>query len=316
MNFTLQQIRVFAAICRLGSVSRAAQALAMSQSAASTALAELERRSGARLFDRAGKRLHLNEVGRTLLPSVLEMVDRAAELDQRFAGRGGPGPLTVGATMTIGNYLIPGLVEHYWQRHPAASLSIKVGNTRDIVERVAAFDLDLALIEGECDDPELEALDWLDDELAVFCAPSHPLGKVSSVDVGRLLDEDWVVRERGSGTRQTLDRAMAPWRDRWRIALELEQIEAMLRIVAIGRLIGCASRLALRDDLTSGRLMEIRVPDLVLRRSLAIVVHRRKYRTRALQAFVDVCRDAARGSRRSHEVEVGYMRGRLLDSDR
>lgn len=103
---------------------------------------------------------------------------------------------------------------------------------------------------------------------------------------------------------------MAPWRDQWRIALELEHIESMLRLVAMGQLIGCASRLALRDDLTGGRLVEIQVPELTMQRNFSIVVHRDKFSTTAMRAFLDVCQQSAIGARLSHEAGIGYMHGR------
>src|ERR1700722_3670890 len=111
MRFTLRQLQVFATIGRMGSVTQAADSLAMSQSAASTALAELERQFGHPLFDRIGKKLRLNEIGRAAMPRALEMLDRAAEMERLLAGSAGPGALRVGASLTIGNYLAPGIVE-------------------------------------------------------------------------------------------------------------------------------------------------------------------------------------------------------------
>jgi DNA-binding transcriptional LysR family regulator len=101
MQFTLRHLEVFAAIASQENVSAGAQRVGLSQSAASTALAELERRTGRPLFDRVGKRLRLNETGRMLLPRALEMLDRAEELDALLAGRGGPGEIKLGATVTI-----------------------------------------------------------------------------------------------------------------------------------------------------------------------------------------------------------------------
>ena len=293
MRFTLRQLQVFAAIGRIGNVSQAADHLALSQSAASTALAELERQSGRSLFDRVGKRLKLNEIGRALLPKALEMLDRGAEIEALLSGRGGPGGLRFGATLTIGNYLGPILIEQYWQRHPGAAIRLEVGNTQRIAARVAAFDLDLGLIEGEIADPDLILSDWIEDELAVFCGPDHPLTASGTASIDRLLDERWVVREPGSGTRQALDRAMSPYGSRWHFGLELEHTEAIKRMVETGRCVSCISRIALQDAFKIGRLVEIRVPELALKRRYYFVLHRQKYRTPAIEAFMAVCRDIA-----------------------
>lgn len=293
MRFTLRQLEVFTAIAADGNVSAAAQQLAMSQSAASTALAELERRAGRPLFDRAGKRLRLNELGRMLVPAALAMLDRAQEIDALLEGRAGPGPLRLGATRTIGNYLAPWLVERYRAAHPGASIALEIGNMSAIAARVAAFEIDVALIEGEYADPDLLIGDWMADELAIFCSPSHPLAAAGTASIDRLLEEEWAVRERGSGTRQTLDRALAPYWSRWRIGIELEHIEAIKATVEAGRMIGCVSRLALTDALASGRLVEIRVAELALSRRFYTVVHRGKYRTAGMAAFLDLCGEAA-----------------------
>lgn len=289
MHFTLRQIEVFAAIAKLNSVSIASERLSMSQSAASTALAELERRAAQPLFDRVGKRLRLNEIGHALLPKALEMLDRADELDALLEGRAGPGHLNLGATVTIGNYLAPWIVEQYLQANAGASVDLDVGNTSSMAARVAQFDLDLALIEGEYSDPDLIITEWLDDELVIFCAPTHRLATKRKATIEDVLAERWAVREKGSGTRQTLDRALEDHWGQWQIGMQLEHIEAIKTAVETGSMIGCVSRLALKDALASGRLVEIPVQELSLRRHFYTVIHRNKYRTASIDAFLKTC---------------------------
>jgi DNA-binding transcriptional LysR family regulator len=293
MRLTLRQLEVFVAIARAGNVTHAADRIAMSQSAASTALGELEKQFGRPLFDRVGKRLRLNEVGQSAMPRALEILDRAAELESLLTGGGGPGALHLGASLTIGNYLCPTLIDRYLRCYPGSEVRLEIGNTEHVARAVANFDLDLALIEGEITHPDLTVTDWLGDELVVFCAPSHPLARETSVSIERLLQEAWIVREPGSGTRQTLDRAMTPWWPRWRIGLELEHTEAIKGMVATGHFIGCVSRRALSDSCESGRLVALPVPDLDLHRRFYIVTNRRKHRTPGIGAFVTVCEEFA-----------------------
>jgi DNA-binding transcriptional LysR family regulator len=288
MRFTLRQLQVFTAIGQTGTVSAAALRLAMSQSAASTALAELERQIAAPLFDRLGKRLRLNELGRSLLPRAIELLDRAQEMERLLVGEAAAPPLRIGATLTIGNYVVPALLGAFRTRFAGAAVELVIDNTSRIAARVADFDLDLALIEGDISDPGLEVTDWLTDELAVFCGPDHPLAGAGPVAVERVLAEPWVVREPGSGTRQTLDRAMSAHWSRWTIALVLEQTEAIKTAVRAGLGIGCVSRLALSDAFASGSLVEVKVPDMVLARRFYIALHRQKYHTPGLKAFLDL----------------------------
>ena len=277
LNFSLRQLEVFVAIARAENVSVAAQQLAMSQSAASSSLSELERRTGQPMFDRAGKRLILNEVGRMLLPRAIEMLDRGAEIETVLGTREGA-VLRIGATLTIGNYIAPALIAAYRAAHPRDVVLLEIGNTRAMEQKLLQFEIDLALVEGECDDPRLDVFDWMDDELALFCAPSHPLAG-RSVPIDRLLEERWVVRELGSGTRRSLNKVMEPYRKRWLIDIELGHFEAIKHYVRLGGTIGCISRRAIADEVASGLLAEIHTPDLNLHRTLHVIINRNKYRS-------------------------------------
>lgn len=289
MRFSLRHLQIFAAVAREGNISSAAVELAMSQSAASAALLELERRYDRPLFDRAGKRLRINETGRSLLPAARDLLDRAEEIDALLAGRRGPGSFRLGATQTIGNHVAPLLIETYSRRHPGSALTLEIDNTAEIAGKIADFSLDLALVEGECAHPDLLVTDWLDDALVLICNPSHPLARHDPCPIDALLAERWVVREKGSGTRQTLDRAMRPFWSRWQIGMELQQIEAILETVAVSSLIGCVSHLAAHGALQQGRVVQLRVPDLDLARRFYIVRHREKYITAGIRAFLDIC---------------------------
>lgn len=265
----------------------------MSQSAASTALIELERRYDRPLFDRAGKRVKINETGRSLLPASLDLLSRAGEIDALLAGRAGPGPLHLGATQTIGNYIAPRLIETYSRRHAGCTLTLEINNTAEIASKIADFTLDLALVEGEYAHADLIVSDWLEDELVLICSPSHPLAGRNPCPVEDVLAERWVVREKGSGTRQTLDTAMRPYWSRWHIGMELRQIEAILETVAVSSLIGCAPRLAAQNPIAQGRLVELKVGDLDLRRRFYILSHKDKHMTAGIREFLDICASAA-----------------------
>lgn len=289
MRFSLRHLQIFTAAARLESVSAAAAELSMSQSAASAALLELERRYDRPLFDRVGKRLRINETGRALLPAAHDLLDRSEEIDALLAGRLGPGFFRLGATQTIGSHVAPELMEAYARRHPSASLSLEIGNTAEIANKVADFSLDLALIEGELTHRDLRMTEWLGDELVLICSPSHPLARQRQVTVADLLEERWVVREKGSGTRQTLDRAMYPYLEKWRIGLELQQIEAIIETVAVSSMIGCVSELAVHESLERGRVIRLDIPGLDLRRRFFILSHREKRIAPGIRAFLEIC---------------------------
>ena len=304
MRYSLRQLEVFAAIGQFGTVSAAAERLSMSQSAASTSLSELENQFDCRLFDRNGKRLLLNETGRLLLPKARELLDRASEVEAILAGGLTFGALRVGATLTIGNYLGTLLVSEFMRRHPGSQVALEVHNTTHIAERVKAFELDLGLIEGEYDDKDLMMTDWVADELAVFCAPDHPLAKRRSLTIALVLEEWWIVRESGSGTRQTLDRALSQWRNQLKIRLELEHTEAIMHAVQAGLGIGCVSRLALKESFRRGSLVELKLKEIDLRRKFHFLLHKQKYRTPGIDAFLSLCREVSANVQRSDDIVI------------
>ena len=307
MKISLRQMEVFLEVARQGSVSQAAQVLAMSQSAASSAVGELERQFDLRLFDRVGRSVRLNALGEQLLPMAAELLDRARAMESFLAGGHGFGHLRIGATLTIGNYLATLIVAEFLQRHAHSQIDLHVHNTVDIVARLAAFELDLGLIEGVCDHPDLEVEPWIADELVVFCAPGHRLAQCGPVALDALADGAWILRERGSGTRASFDQAMRKLPGRVKVRLELEHTEAIKRAVEFGLGIGCISRLALRDAFRRGSLVPVEVVGVDLSRHFQFVWHRQKFKTPGMSAFLDMCRTITEGLSRSDEIVLPFV---------
>ena len=304
MKYSLRQLEIFVAISRTGSVSRAAEALSLSQSAMSTALSELERQFNLQLFDRVGKSLRINETGQQLLPRAVELLDRAKEIENLLQGHAGFGHMRIGATLTVGNYLATILVARFLQEHPESRIQLQVHNTSTIVQQIANYELDLGLIEGDCNHPDIEVQPWVADELVVFSAPSHPLAKQRKVSLEQLLQEDWILREKGSGTRETFDRAFHSHHSKLKIRLELEHTEAIKRAVESGLGIGCISRLALKDAFRRGSLVPISTPNLDLSRFFYFLWHKQKYQTTGIREFLDFCKGLTVGIERSDLVNL------------
>ncbi len=307
MKFTLRQLQVFVAVARAGSVSQAAGAIALSQSATSTALAEFERQFDCRLFDRIGKSLRINPLGEQLLPKAVELLDRTDEIEALLEGRTGLGSLRIGATLTIGNYLATLIVVDFLQQHPDARVQLTVNNTATIVEQVTKYELDLGLIEGPCRHPDILVEPWVADELVVFAKPDHPLVGRRRVPVARLMNERWILREKGSGTREVFEQALHRHHLEPKIRLELEHTEAIKRAVESGLGIGCISRLALKEAFRRGSLAPIHTPELDLTRRFQFLWHKDKYQTSALREFLVACRAMTAGAKRSDLIELPYI---------
>ncbi|WGL15260.1 LysR family transcriptional regulator [Microbulbifer bruguierae] len=289
MRYSLRQLEVFLACAHFQNVSRAAESLSMSQSAASTALKEFEQQFDVRLFERTGKRLRLNELGRQLWPRAEELLERARELEATLQAHGDLGRLKVGATLTIGNYLAAGIMARYMAEQPGARVELEVANTAAIAQGVLNFELDLGLIEGELNHPDLEMIPWRSDELVVFAAPDHPLTKASGLSDDELRSATWILRETGSGTRQTFERALSGLVPELNILLELQHTEAIKRAVEAGLGISCLSRVSLSDAFARGALVELPVPHRSFDREFYFVLHRQKYLSTSVKRWLELC---------------------------
>ena len=304
MRFTLRQLQVFVAVAKQQSVSRAAESLALSQSAASTSLTELERQTDCVLFHRSGKRLILNALGHELLPQAVALLDQARGIEDLLHGKSGFGSLNVGATLTVGNYLATLLIGNFMLQHPECRVRLQVANTAHVVHQVANHELDLGMIEAECLHTDIEVRPWVADELVVFCAPHHPLANNGQVSLAELADEAWILREHGSGTRSTFEHALRHSQTRLNVRLELEHTEAIKRAVESGLGIGCISRLALREAFRRGSLVPLETPELDLRRQFYFIWQRKKFHSAAMREFLDQCLALTRGVSRSDQIEL------------
>jgi DNA-binding transcriptional LysR family regulator len=190
------------------------------------------------------------------------------------------------------------------QEHPESRIQLQVHNTSTIVQQIANHELDLGLIEGDCHHSDIEVEPWIADELVVFSAPDHPLAKLGKVTIEQLLQETWILREKGSGTRETFDRAFHNYHARLNIRLELEHTEAIKRAVESGLGIGCISRLALRDAFRRGSLVPLATPNLNLGRYFYFLWHKQKYQTVGMREFLVLCKNLTAGVERSDLVNL------------
>lgn len=300
MRLTLRQWAIFTAVADTGSTTAAGERLALSQSATSAALNELEALLQAQLFDRIGKRLLLNDCGRALLPQARALLDAAQAIESQFglAGPGGPRTrlatrLRIGASSTIGNYVLPALVAGYLQDWPGAAVDVVIGNTREIAGAVDRLEVDMGLIEGPCHEPALQVAPWLEDELVVVAAPTHTLaqahGPEARVPLKALRQARWLLREAGSGTREAVEHALLPHLHHLQADLQPGSTEAIKQAAVAGLGLACLPWCAVQDLVTLGRLVVLHTTLPRLKRRFYLVHHRQKRLSGPLQCFVAHC---------------------------
>ncbi len=294
MRLTLRKLELFCAVARTGSTVAGAESAALSQSATSAALADLESILGATLLDRVGKRLVLNDAGRALLPEALDLLDRAQILEDRFT-RGATGARThfrLAASTTIGNYLLPALIADFRTQMPHATLDVWIGNTEAVAAQVQAFEADLGMIEGACRMPDLKVTRWRDDELVVVASPRDPLAVASRkapVRAAQLKEALWLLREAGSGTRAAVEHALVPHLHHLKSGTTLGSSEAIKHAVAAGLGISCLSRVLVQDLIDDGALCELTTTLPKLGRSFSLIHRKDKKISDALTSFLNIC---------------------------
>lgn len=288
MKITLKQLGVFIAIAKCENMTQAANAVFLTQSACSMALAALEEQLGEPLFDRHGKKLILNDRGRFLFPKAVNILAELKEfqdLGQQQNPKNLLGQLKVGASTTIGNYSLPKIIGNFVTQHTQTKINLDIANTAQVIQKLLKFEIDIGLVEGQCYAEEIQVTPWKKDKLIFIAAANHPLAKKRHINLEQLAQANWIVREPGSGTRETIERAL-PFK--LHALLELGNTESIKQAVLTGIGISCLSEIAVTDLLKSGQLVSLKTP-LNLVREFIILVHKDKYHTALLENFMKVC---------------------------
>jgi len=285
---TLEQLRIFVAVAEREHVTRAAADLHLTQSATSAAIAALESRYDAKLFDRVGRRIELTEAGRLFLVEARAVLARAQAAETLLTDLAGlkRGALALAASQTVGNYWLPPILRLYRERHPGIALSLRIGNTEQVAQWVHETSADIGLIEGEIDDPTLSVTQFAEDEMVLVVGRGHPWAGRASVAPADLPGVDWVLREPGSGTRSIFESwlteaGLAP--SSLRIALEFPSNEAIRGAVEAGAGATVISHLVADGGLRAGTLVQVGL-DLPKRRFYRLR-HKERHVTHAEQAF-------------------------------
>lgn len=287
----LNRLRLFAAVVEEGSVTAAAAALGISQPAVTKAVHELERDSGLPLLEHTGRRVRPTAAGDLLSGYARRIFALAGEAEGALAAARGltRGHLPVGASTTVGIYLLPEVLGRYHARHPAITLSLHIANTEEIVGRLRAYRDDLALVEGPVTGDDLTVRPYREDTLVLITAPAHPLARAgATATAADLAGLPWLLREPGSGTREVAEGALRAAGIAPQVALELGSTEAIKGAVAAGFGASLVSQLTLAQELALGRLARVPTTLDPVVRTLSIVERRAARPTPAAAAFLDL----------------------------
>ena len=291
----LRRLQVFHAVAKHLSFTKAAEALFMTQPAVTFQIKQLEEHFNTRLFDRSQGRITLTSAGALALEYAERILALSAEVDARMKELGGQlaGPLLIGASMTVGEYVLPQLIGQFKARFPAVVPTLFVGNSEAVQDRVAERTLDLGFIEGDSHRSTLLSEVCCEDELQVVCAPSHPLAKQAFALPAMLTQHAYVGREAGSGTRAVIDhyleKAGVP-PESLNVVVELGSPEALKGLVATGLGFAIMSRVIAAKEVQLGELVQVPLRPALMR-NFSVVYPKERFHSKLVASFLEFAKE-------------------------
>ncbi len=289
-DLNMHQLRIFCAVARLGSFTRAGEELYISQPAVSAQVLALEQAVGTPLLHRLGRQIVLTEVGKVAYEYATRIFSLTKELGQAVDDLKGlqAGTLLIGASATPGGYLLPQVMGAFKERYPHVRLELSISNPAGIVQQVLRHELDLGFVGDPVSDLSLEASPYKPDELVIFASPQHRFASTHRIPMAELEKEQFVMRAGGQATRKWAEQSLREAGVQVQVAMELGNNEAVKRAVAAGLGIGMVSRYALDFELQAVALVIADVVGLECRRMLYIIRHKDKRLTMAHRAFLEL----------------------------
>ena len=298
-KITLKQLAVFVSIYQTGSTSRASEELHLSQSAVSSSLTELESRLQMPLFERVGRRLNQHPNAHPIYIQAQAILGQSLTLEHYHQYQAGQ--IHIGASTTIGNYVLPSLLGKLYEELPDANVDMYIANTQEVVSEVEQLNIDIALVEGmprPIDMKVIEQREWRTDTLMIFAKrDSKWLKNVAiysqdkdcyQLTIHQLAQLPLLVREAGSGTRQIIDEQLLKYLPNAEVVKAIHQSEAIKHMVSADIGLGCLSQHVIETELATGELVQVNVAGIDLSRTWWLVWHKARHQSPIWQTFIDI----------------------------
>lgn len=287
---TLRHIKIFVAVCECNSVTAAAEKLYLAQPSVSLAIRELEDYYGIKLFDRISRRLFITEQGKIFLKYANHIASLFNELDNKIKNWDSIGTLRVGSSITIGNNLLPGFIKKFNMKYPQIKVQVTIDNSEEIESRVMKNEVDIGLVEGIPCNNQVEKEKFRKDQLVLICAANHQLAKSGEVTIKELPKYDFILREKGSGSRELFDSSMLIHNIEIEPLWESISTRAIIQAVIEGIGISVVPYLLVKNDIKKGDINLIKIKEITFTRDFYIIVHKNKYHTQSAIEFIKICK--------------------------
>lgn len=286
-------MRVFITVADKKNFSKAAKALSLTQPAVSFQIQTLEQYYQTMLFDRVNRHVKLTAAGELLLDYAVHMNNLQAELERNMQQLTGhvKGELLVGASTTIGEYILPYVVGAFKQEYPDVNATIQIMNTNDIAENVNNKSFDLGIIEGPVELTEnMESIAFLEDELVLAIPSNHPFATKESITLEELKTLPYITREPGSGSRLIFEQALIDADfdiEELHMVMELGSTTSIKSAIMGGLGISTISKWAIQDLVKTGKVAALTIEGLTLKRTFNIILNNEKFHSEATGKFLD-----------------------------
>lgn len=284
-------LKVFITVANTKNFSKAAKVLNLTQPAISFQIQTLEQYYQTMLFDRVNRHVKLTESGELLLEYALSMNDLQAELERKIQQLTGQvkGNLTIGASRTVGEYIMPYIVSAFKKEYPDVDIALEIYNTRQVENNIMNNTIDVGLVESDISNKKLFYQDFLDDELVLIVSSNHRWASEETISLLELKDEPFIIREAGSGSRLVFEQALLDSDfdiENLNIIMEIGNITAIKTIVASGLGVSVVSKWAAEDMVNSGEICILRIKEFTIHRKLSIILNNDFFESEACSKFV------------------------------
>ncbi|MBP1933381.1 LysR family transcriptional regulator [Ammoniphilus resinae] len=284
----VDSLKIFITVIQKHGFSKAAETLHLSQPAVSLQIQNLEQELGMKLIHRSAKQVEPTQAGQILYDRAIEILDLYEDAKQRIhlLQNKVTGSLKIGASYTIGEYILPGILAQFSFQYPQVDIDVMINNTEDVVHCVKSSEFDLGLVEGEVNSKDLAIEPFQKDEMVFISAPTHPLAFQTVVQMKDLHDLVWIFRENGSGTRAYNDRVIEQNQIRVKKSYVFSSSQGVKEAVAAGLGIGFLSKAVVERELEAGTLVRLKVREVPFLRDFSIILRKDPYLTKATQIFI------------------------------
>jgi DNA-binding transcriptional LysR family regulator len=288
---TIRHLKIFIAVCDYGKMSFAAEKLFMTQPSVSQAIAEIEQHYGVKVFERLSKKLYITEAGENLLKYARHIVSSFEEMEESLLNASNNISLKIGATITVGTCVMNDILNDFKIKKPNINTQVYVENTNVIEEMILKSTLDLGIVEGIIKSRDIITIPIVPDELILVCSPSHEFSSLESITAEKLINQDFILREEGSGTRELFEKKI----ENMGITINKKWVcnnsEAIKNAVISNQGLTVISQMLVSKEIDEKKLHKIKINDLKFTRNFYLAYHKNKYLSDNFKSFISECMD-------------------------